>query len=107
RGLARAAAEPTQSGLALDQELSDVVCACVTSIIETLKPDYARAIRRVELDGVAVRAFAVEEHITDGNAAVRLHRARQALRRRVEESCGTCATHGCYDCECASAAHAR
>jgi RNA polymerase sigma-70 factor (ECF subfamily) len=106
RGLARAAADPTEPELAPDQELSDVVCACVTSIVETLKPDYARAIRRVELEGLAVRAFAVEEHITDGNAAVRLHRARQALRRRLEESCGTCATHGCYACECARATHA-
>jgi RNA polymerase sigma factor (sigma-70 family) len=103
RGLARAAAEPID---APDPELSDVVCACVTAIVETLKPDHARAIRRVELEGVAVRAFAAEERITDGNAAVRLHRARQALRRRLEESCGTCATHGCYTCECASAPHA-
>jgi RNA polymerase sigma factor (sigma-70 family) len=103
RGLARAAAEPND---APDRELSDVVCACVTAIVETLKPDYARAIRRVELEGLGVRAFAAEERITDGNAAVRLHRARQALRRRLEESCGTCATHGCYACECASAAHA-
>ncbi len=104
RGLARAAAEPTDVP---DHELADVVCACVTAIVETLKPEYQRAIRRVELDGVAVRAFAAEERITDGNAAVRLHRARQALRRRLEESCGTCATHGCYACECASAEHAR
>ncbi len=103
RGLARAAAEPTQ---APDLEIADVVCACVTAIVETLKPEYERAIRRVELDGVAVRAFAAEERITDGNAAVRLHRARQALRRRLEESCGTCATHGCYACECAGAQHA-
>ncbi|HTA18025.1 MAG TPA: RNA polymerase sigma factor [Polyangia bacterium] len=106
RGLARAAAEPTRAESAPDQELSDVVCACVTALVETLKPEYERAIRRVELDGVAVRAFAAEERITDGNAAVRLHRARQALRRLVEQSCGTCATHGCYACECAGAQHA-
>jgi RNA polymerase sigma factor (sigma-70 family) len=103
RGLARAAAEPTDVP---DQELADVVCACITAIVETLKPDYARAIRRVELEGLGVRAFAAEERITDGNAAVRLHRARQALRRRLEESCGTCATHGCYACECTTAEHA-
>jgi RNA polymerase sigma-70 factor (ECF subfamily) len=31
---------------------------------------------------------------------VRLHRARQALKRELERSCGTCATHGCLDCTC-------
>ncbi len=34
------------------------------------------------------------------NAGVRLHRARQALKRQLERSCGTCATHGCLDCSC-------
>jgi RNA polymerase sigma-70 factor (ECF subfamily) len=29
-----------------------------------------------------------------------VHRARQALRRRLEESCGTCAEHACLDCSC-------
>ena len=107
RGLERAAVEPSDADAAHDQELVDVICACVTSVIETLKLDYARALRRVELEGVGVRAFAAEERITAGNAAVRLHRARLALRRRVEESCGTCATHGCYGCECRDEPHIR
>jgi RNA polymerase sigma-70 factor (ECF subfamily) len=33
---------------------------------------------------------------------VRLHRARAALKTRLEQSCGTCATHGCLDCTCRS-----
>lgn len=38
--------------------------------------------------------------ITTNNATVRLHRARRALKRELERSCGICATHGCLDCTC-------
>jgi RNA polymerase sigma factor (sigma-70 family) len=88
-----------------DQELVDTVCACVTSLVDTLRPDYATAIRRVDLGGESLQSFAMAANITRGNAGVRLFRARQALRVRVEQSCGTCATHGCYQCECAAEAH--
>lgn len=83
-----------------DAELRETVCACVRDLVETLKPEYRLAIRRVELDGARVDAFAREAGITTSNASVRLHRAREALRRRLLESCGTCVTHGCSDCEC-------
>jgi RNA polymerase sigma factor (sigma-70 family) len=89
-----------------DQELVDTICACVGSLVETLRPDYAVAIQRVDLGGESLQSFATAANITRGNAAVRLFRARQALRLRVEQSCGTCATHGCYECACAAEAHA-
>jgi RNA polymerase sigma factor (sigma-70 family) len=88
-----------------DPELVEVICACVRSLVDTLKPEYAEAIRRVELGGESVTDFARTATITPGNAAVRLFRARQALRRRVEQSCGTCAQHGCYQCECRHEQH--
>jgi len=40
--------------------------------------------------------------ISENNAAVRVHRARQALRKQVQLTCGACATHGCVDCRCQS-----
>jgi RNA polymerase sigma-70 factor (ECF subfamily) len=89
-----------------DQELVDTICACVGSLVDTLKPDYAAAIRQVDLGGEPLQSFATAANITRGNAAVRLFRARQALRLRVEQSCGTCATHGCYQCECSAESHA-
>ena len=70
-----------------------------------MRPDYAAAIQRVDLGGESLQSFATAANVTHGNAAVRLCRARQALRLRVEQSCGTCATHGCYQCECAAEAH--
>ena len=95
----------------LEKELADVpadpspderdeVCRCVTRLSETLKPEYAHALRRVEVEGVPVRDFASEVGITPNNAAVRVFRAREALKKQVQRSCGTCASHGCVDCTC-------
>ncbi|HEU4334786.1 MAG TPA: RNA polymerase sigma factor [Candidatus Eisenbacteria bacterium] len=88
-----AAAEPPA-------EIANEICACVGRLAEALKPEYAEALRRIEVDGVAVKDYATEAGITAGNAAVRIFRARDALRREVERSCRTCATHGCIDCTC-------
>lgn len=87
-----------------DEELMRTVCECVASLAETLKPEYASALRRVEVEGASLRAYAKEQDITPNNAGVRLHRARLALRRQVAKSCGTCATHGCLDCRCGAPA---
>ncbi len=81
-------------------EAHGVVCQCVKSLAGTLKPDYATALQRIEIDGVAVKDYADEAGITSNNAAVRVFRAREALRKQVQRSCGTCATHGCVDCTC-------
>ncbi len=99
RALDRLAAEADSE--APDSELEAVVCGCVLSLVETLKPEYGAAIRRVDLEGQSVRAFAAETGVTAGNAGVRLHRAREALRRQLARSCGTCLEHGCLDCQCA------
>ena len=105
RGLAALGEEARAGEDARDEELVETICACVGSLVDTLKPEYADAIRRVELGGESVQDYARVADITPGNAGVRLFRARQALRRRVEESCGTCAEHGCYECECRSERH--
>lgn len=76
------------------------VCRCVTRLAETLKPDYADALRRIEVEGASVKSFAEERGISSSNAAVRVFRAREALRRQVAIACGTCAEHGCVSCTC-------
>jgi RNA polymerase sigma factor (sigma-70 family) len=100
RALARLANEDDKLEPAADAELMATVCCCVGSLAATLKPEYASALQQVELDGVSLKAFAAQQQITPGNAAVRVHRARLALRRQLERLCGTCATHGCLDCQC-------
>jgi RNA polymerase sigma-70 factor (ECF subfamily) len=83
-----------------DEELWRESCSCVRDFLRTLKPEYARALERVDLDELPLRAYADEEGITPNNASVRLHRARQALRRQVKRSCETCAEHRCLECSC-------
>lgn len=83
-------------------EVADAVCGCVSSLASTLKPEYAEAIRRIDVEGLAVKDFAAEKGLSASNAGVRVFRAREALRRQVAASCGTCATHGCLDCTCGS-----
>ena len=103
RALEAVAAEPEPIEPAPDAELLGTVCACVGVLLGTLKPEYGAAVRRVDVEGASVSAFAGEAGITANNAGVRLHRAREALRKQLLTSCGTCATHGCLDCTCGEA----
>ncbi len=102
RGVASKALEQLAAELEHDApgETRDAVCQCVGQLTETLKPEYAEALKRVEIDGVAVKDYAAEAGISSSNAGVRVFRARDALRKQVQRSCGTCATHGCVDCTC-------
>ena len=81
-------------------ELRGAICKCVGDLAATLKDDYADALRSIELDGVAVKDYAEQAGISTNNAGVRVFRAREALRKQVMRSCGTCADHGCLDCTC-------
>lgn len=81
-------------------EMAAEICACVSRLAATLKPEYAEALQAIEVAGTPVKAFAAAKGLTSSNAAVRVYRARQALKKRVAESCGTCAEHGCVNCTC-------
>jgi RNA polymerase sigma-70 factor (ECF subfamily) len=72
----------------------------VSELARTLKPEYADALRQIEVGGVSVKDYATAHGISAGNAGVRIFRAREALRKQVARSCGTCAEHGCLDCSC-------
>jgi RNA polymerase sigma factor (sigma-70 family) len=82
------------------EELAGVVCRCVAELAGTLKPEYADALRRIEVDGLPVKEYADSLAISANSAGVRIFRAREALRRQVARACGTCAEHGCLDCSC-------
>ncbi len=94
--LARELEEQTEPNL----DERDAVCRCVAKLSGTLKPEYAQALRRIDIDGVSVQQYAEEAGITPNNAGVRVFRARQTLRKRVVRWCGSCAARGCIDCSC-------
>src|SRR3982750_2451691 len=53
--------------LALDEPDGDRdrdVCKCVSGFAATLKPEYAQALQRVDVDGIAVKDYAAEAEIT-------------------------------------------
>lgn len=78
-------------------------CQCVAKLAASLKPEYAEALQRVEVEDSSVKQFATDAGISAGNAGVRVFRAREALRRAVHETCGSCADGGgCFDCSCVS-----
>jgi RNA polymerase sigma-70 factor, ECF subfamily len=83
-----------------DVALKGEICGCVAGLMEPLKPEYRQALDTVDLQERSLADLASEAKITPNNAAVRIHRARQALRAQVEVACGLCAEHGCLDCSC-------
>jgi RNA polymerase sigma-70 factor (ECF subfamily) len=97
RALAREAAEPAPTAdLPPDEQAR--ACACVRAVARALRPEYATLVEQVDVDERPLSEVAAELGITANNAAVRLHRARAALRERVRMTCRTCAEHGCVDC---------
>jgi RNA polymerase sigma-70 factor (ECF subfamily) len=85
-----------------EPELEAEICACVSRLATTLKPEYADALQAIDIQGTPVKAFAEQRGLSASNAGVRVFRAREALKKRVTESCGTCAEHGCLNCTCQS-----
>jgi RNA polymerase sigma factor (sigma-70 family) len=86
-----------------EPEMEAEICACVSRLAGTLKPEYAEALQAIDVNGTPVKAFAEQRGLTASNAGVRVFRAREALKKRVTESCGTCAEHGCRNCTCQTA----
>jgi RNA polymerase sigma-70 factor (ECF subfamily) len=83
-----------------EPELEAEICACVGRLARTLKAEYAEALQAIDVQGTSVKAFAEQRGLSVSNAGVRVFRAREALKKRLTESCGTCAEHGCRNCSC-------
>lgn len=99
--------QPLTTGLedtlpAIPQEDRGILCECFRSVLPTIKPEYAELLERMDLQEAEPDTVARDLGISRNNLKVRHHRARQALRRRLEESCRLCARHGCLDCTCQS-----
>ena len=77
-----------------------VLCQCIEALLPTLNPAYADVILALELGDQKPQLVADKLGITRNNLKVRRYRARQQLKQRLEETCRTCAAHGCLDCSC-------
>jgi RNA polymerase sigma-70 factor (ECF subfamily) len=88
------------------EETRTFVCGCIEHVLPTLRPSYAEVIREVDLAEMPLTAYAEAHKLTPGNAAVRAHRARAALKRELARTCGACSVHACLDCCCKQPARA-
>ena len=88
-------------------ELDEAVCSCLYKLLPTLNPDYADIVWRADILGEPRDRIAVGLGLTLNNVSVRIHRGRQALKKRLEEMCLTCPVHGFLDCRCDEAEHIR
>lgn len=93
--------EESREGTDFSHEITHgVVCGCIEKLLPTLKPSYAEVLREVDLGGRSLTDFASQRNLTPGNAAVRAHRARAALKQKLIRTCGVCSLHACLDCRC-------
>ncbi len=90
-----------------DPEIDEAICQCLYKLLPTLKPEYAEVLWRADLLGEPRDRLAISLGTTVNNVTVRLHRARQALKLRLEQMCHTCVVHGFLDCHCHHAEHLR
>jgi RNA polymerase sigma factor (sigma-70 family) len=81
-------------------ELDWAACECVHVYLPLLKTEHSEAIRRIDLGGEQRETVAAELGVTVNNLTVRLHRARQALKERLEGACAGCAEESFFDCRC-------
>ena len=80
--------------------MESTICTCLYALLPTLKPEYAEILRRVDLLGEPRQQVAAALGVTVNNVTVRLHRARQAIKRALLEWCTTCPEHGFLRCAC-------
>ncbi len=91
--------EPQTEGLEPNlDDLDHAVCVCLYKLLPTLKSEYADVLWRADLVGEPREKIASELGVSESNLRVRLHRARQALKQRLQEVCQICPIHGYMDC---------
>ncbi len=97
-------ARELDSALAPNPHLQETTCQCIAGALEVIAPGYADLVREVDLGEGSLADYASARGLTQGNAAVRAHRARAALRKQLIRCCGTCSEHGCLECTCQASA---
>jgi RNA polymerase sigma-70 factor (ECF subfamily) len=86
-----------------EEQVHAALCECFAALLPGLRAEYATLIDHLDLRGEPSNEMAQRLGITAKNLKVRHHRARQALRKRLAETCRVCAEHHCLDCTCEDA----
>lgn len=81
-------------------EIEKDLCQCFTDLLPEMNSDYREIIEKLELGSENPAQLAVSLNISKENLKVKRFRARQQLKKYLQDSCRACATHGCLDCTC-------
>jgi RNA polymerase sigma-70 factor (ECF subfamily) len=79
---------------------SSGACCCAPRLLAEIRPAYAEVLRRVDWEGEDPSSAASALGVSSTNLYVRLHRARAALKDRVQRHCGVASITPCLDCSC-------
>ena len=79
-----------------DEDDTLTPAACLKATLPSLKHEYRSLLEQVYLGGVSIKDVARHERLTANNVAVRLHRARNALREKMQRQCHTCPVEACW-----------
>lgn len=77
-------------------------CSCSLVLLAELPSAYVDILTRIDVLEEPLATVAAELGVTPNNAKVRLHRARKALRERLEACCGCKSAQECQRCGCAT-----
>jgi RNA polymerase sigma-70 factor (ECF subfamily) len=91
---------PEHEPVADDERPRPPACRCAVQLLGEIRPAYGEVVRRVDFEGEDPAALAAAFGISPGNLYVRLHRARRALRERVQGHCGVTSIEPCLECMC-------
>lgn len=78
-----------ETGMAL--EIREIVYRCIDRLAAELRPGHARALQRLEIDGLTIAEYAAEVGIASRNVVVVLvFLAREEFKKQIMRSCMTC-----------------
>ncbi len=75
-------------------------CTCSLDELEKMPDDARELLERVAIREESIAEVAQDLGLTPNATRVRAHRARAAMRARMQERCGTHDVHSCMDCSC-------
>lgn len=93
---ALAAESPSSADDQSEDEAVGAPITCMTRLVSGLRPEYAEILTRTYLQDRPVKTVAQQLGVTGNNAAVRLHRARGALRAAMVAGCEVCPLRDCW-----------
>ena len=92
----------TRQSTAEAPDLPARFCKCVRDLVDGLNPADGELIRRLDMEESDRARVAADLGISRGALAVRLFRARRALRAALLRHCGHCCAREFDDCSCRS-----